>query len=456
VDAGERPTRVELQNDGRYLWVGNNAGRAEASGVSVIDSASLQKVAFIPTGAGHHEIAFSDDDRYAFVSNRDGGTVSVIDVRTLAKVKDIQTGPVPIALALSPLGKAIYVADGKDGTITVVDPERLEVRARIEAKPGLGPLRFSPDGRWGLAVNPSDGNVYVIDASTDKLAQTVPVGSQPYQVSFTRQYAYVRSLGSEQVGMIALASLDDAGVPPVTYFPAGQGAPGRALEVGIADSIIPSVKEAAAYVVNQAEGTVYYYMEGMNAPMGSFRNYGHDARAIEIADRSLAEREPGVYTGRVKIPVEGTYDVAFVMDSPRFLHCFSTPVEPNPEVRQAAGPMGVEFQIDQRAVPLGASAPVKFKLTDPVTGEPKADIPDVTVLYYASDGRDRTLVPAKALGGGVYEASVTVREATTYYVFVGAASQQVKYTDLPYATLMGVKPPATVDLGAQAEGGKEP
>ena len=34
-------------------------------------------------------------------------------------------------------------------------------------------------------------------------------------------------------------------------------------------SIVPSVKQgAAAYIVNQAEGTVSYYMEGMGAPMG--------------------------------------------------------------------------------------------------------------------------------------------------------------------------------------------
>ncbi len=451
IDAGEKPTRVELQGDERYLWVGNDSGKVEASGVSVIDTTSLEKVAFIPTGEGHHEIAFSADDRYAFVSNRESGTVSVIEVASLNKIKDLETGPVPIALAFSPLGKALYVADGKDGTISVVDPVALEIRDRIQAQPGLGPLRFSDDGRWGFAVNPSAGSVTIIDASTNKLAHTVPVGSQPFHVSFTRQYAYIRSLGSEQVGLIAIASLDEAGVPPVKYFPAGQGAPGRAREVGIADSIIPSAKEAAAYVVNQAEGTVYYYMEGMNAPMGSFRNYGHESRAIEIADRSLAEREPGVYTGRVKIPVEGTYDVAFVMDSPRFLHCFSTRVEPNPKIRQAAAPLGVEFQITQRAVPLGQVAPVRFKLTDPVSGEPKNDLEDVTVLYYASDGRDRTLVPAAAQGDGVYEASVTLRENATYYLFVGARSAEVKYTDLPYATLMGVTaPPATPVTGAAA------
>ncbi|MGE5153901.1 MAG: cytochrome D1 [Bdellovibrio bacteriovorus] len=456
VDAGEKPTRAALQNDERYLWVGNNASRAEDSGVSVIDTASLERVAFIPTGAGHHEIALSDDDAHAFVTNRDSGTVSVIDVRTLAKVKDLETGPVPIALALSPLSKALYVADGKAGTISIIDPAGLEIRGRIEAQPGLGPLRFSPDGRWGVVVNPVQNAVHVIDASTDRLVHTVPVGSQPYQVSFTRQYAYIRSLGSEQVGLIALGGLDDAGVPPVTYFPAGQGAPGRARDVSIADSIIPSAKEAAAYVVNQAEGTVYYYMEGMNAPMGSFRNYGHEARAIEIADRSLREREPGVYTGRVKIPVEGTYDVAFVMDTPRFVHCFSAPVAPNPQVRQAAGPMGVEFQIAQRMVPVGGSVPVRFRLTDPVMGQPLTDLSDVTLLYYASDGRDRTVVPATAVGPGEYEATVTVRASATYYLFVGAASQGANYTDLPYATLLGVAPAAPAPPVGAAQGEKQP
>ena len=113
IEAGEQPMRAELQADERYLWVGNNAETAEQSGVTVIDTEALKPVAFIATGMGHHEIAFSDDDRYAFVSNRDEGTVSVIDVRSLEKVADLETGPVPISLAYSPLGKALYAADGK-------------------------------------------------------------------------------------------------------------------------------------------------------------------------------------------------------------------------------------------------------------------------------------------------------------------------------------------------------
>ncbi len=442
VDAGEEPMRAELQGDERYLWVGNNAEEADKSGVTVIDSADFKKLAFIATGKGHHEIAFTDDDRYAFVSNRDAGTVSVIDVQSLEKVKDLETGPVPISLAFSPLGGALYVADGKAGTVTVVDPETLEIRTRIEAKPGLGPMRFSEDGRWGVVVNPATNKVYVIDASADRLAHTVPVGSQPYQVNFTRSFAYVRSLGTQDVGLIPVSELDGSATPPVTYIPAGQQPPGLAADISIANSIVPSVKQAAAYIVNQAEGTVHYYMEGMAAPMGAFRNYGHEARAIEIVDRSLGEREPGVYTGRVKLPIEGTYDVAFMMDTPRFLHCFSAKVEPNPEMKVTTAPMAVEYQSAQRRVPVGETTTVKFKLTDPRTGLPRHDIPDMTVLYYGADGRGRQVVPARALGAGLYEADVRVDRVITYYVFVGSRSEHLQYNDLPFFSLMGTPAPA--------------
>ena len=448
VDAGEYPTRAELQGDERYLWVGNNATKVEESGVTVIDTADFSRVAFIQTGKGHHEIAFSADDRYAFVSNRDAGTVSVIEVQGLKKIKDLETGPVPISLAFSPLGKALYVADGKTGIITVVDPADLTVRARIEARPGLGPLRFSADGRWGMAVNPVENAVFVVDASTDRLAHTVEVGSQPYQVNFTRSYAYVRSLGSEQVGLIPLADLDQQETPLVKYFPAGSGAPGRAAEISIADSIVPSVKQAAVYVVNQAEGTVHYYMEGMTAPMGAFRNYGHEARAIEIVDRSLTELRPGVYTGRVKIPVEGIYDVAFMMDTPRFLHCFSAPVEPNPNVQTSTTKMNIEFlvQPQDRRVPVGKSSKVTFKLTDPVSGAPRGELQDVTLLYYAASGGSRNVVPAKPLGDGLYEADIRLDRVTTYYLYVGSRSAKLNYHDLPFLSLMGL--PAAQARGA--------
>ncbi len=452
VDAGDAPTRIEMQPDGRFLWVGNNSREAGKSGVTVVDTATLEPVAFVPTGAGHHEIAFSADDRLAFVTNRDGGTVTVIDMQTREKMKDIATGEKPISMAVSPLSQALYVADGKAGTIAVVDPQTLEVRSRMQAEPGLGPLRFHRDGRWGIAVNPIVDKVFVIDASKDALAHAFTVGKQPYQVTFTRSFGYVRSLGTQDVGLIPVSELEKEEKPPVTYVPAGQRPPGVAAEISIADSIVPAVKEAAAaYIVNQAEGTVSYYMEGMAAPMGSFRNYGHEARAIAIVDRSLSESAPGVYSGRVKIPVEGTYDVAFLMDTPQFLHCFQSVVEPNPELRTTTAPMAIEYRVEDRRVPVGETRTITFKLTDPASGEPVEDVADMTVLYYRSDGRGRTTAPARALGEGVYEADVRVSQAATYYVFVGSRSKRLGFSELPFLSLMGVTPEALAQMKAAAE-----
>jgi len=449
VDAGDYPTRIEIQGDQRYLWVGNNAPGADTGGVTVLDAAKFERVAFIHTGKGHHEIAFSDGDRYAFVSNRAAGTVSVIDVASLEKIKDLAIGPLPIAMGFSALSKALYVADSETGKVSVVDGTSLEIAARIEIAPGLGPLRFSEDGRWAVVVNPITDAAYVIDASTNTLAHTLPMRDKPYQVTFTTAFAYVRMLASADLGLIAVADLGKPAMPPIAYVPAGQVPPGAVGDVSIADTMVPSVKHDAAYILNHGEGAIHYYMEGMNTPMSSYRNRGHDAMAIELIDRSLQEREPGVYVGQAKIPVEGNYDVAFLMDAPEFVHCFSLPVSPDPEA--PTGPVEIEYQLVDRSVPVGTRTTVRFKLTDPGTGTPRDDAFDVKVLYYGADGRGRTTVPARGLGEGVYEAEVAINRLTTYYLYVGSKSLRLNYADLPFATLMGA--PAAQG-GSQAADGK--
>jgi YVTN family beta-propeller protein len=443
IEAGAQPMRIELQGDGRYLWIGNNSTDLEQSGVTVIDAETLEPLKFIPTGPGHHEIAFSDGSRYAFVTNRDGGTVSVIDVQSLQRIAQIETGPKPMSVAFSPLGNAIYVTDATSGQISVIDPDTHAIRTRIEAEPGIGPLRFNDGGRWGMAVNASTDTVFVVDASADQIAHAISVGKKPYQVNFTYSLAYVRSLGTQDVGLIPMSELDEDEVPPVTYIPAGQQPPGIAAEISIADSIIPAVKQAAAaYIVNQAEGTVSYYMEGMGAPMGSFRNYGHEARAIEIVDRSLGEKAPGIYRGRVKIPVEGTYDVAFMMDSPQFLHCFTATVVPDEtESSEGIQSLAVEFQTLDRKMTPGEPKTIQFRLAEASSDRPIADLEDVSVLYYRSDGRGRAVRPARPIGDGLYEATVEVTEPATYYVYVAAPSKGLNYNDQPFLSLMAFPAP---------------
>ncbi len=438
IDAGVHPVRVAVQPDGKYLWVGNDSKEPAESGVTVIDVESLDIVAQIPTGAGHHEIAFSDDSRSAYVSNRSDGTVSVIDVQSLEKRHDIATGPRPISLAFSPLSKALYVADAQTGVVSVIDATQRTPTSRIEAMRGLGPLRFDASGRWAFVVNPEQDLVHVIDASANRIAHDIAVGTRPYQIGFSRSFAYVRSLGTERVSMINLQELEKGRKPPVVTFPAGDKAPEKAPELNLADGLVEAPGEAAVLVASPADATVYYYMEGMNAPMGAFRNYGHRPLAVGVVDRALREEEPGVYVADVPLPSAGTYEIALIMDAPQILHCFRLVARPNPAIEPDRKPLAVEYLVEGREVPAGKPFTLRFQLTDPTTGRLKSGLGDVRVLFYRAPGQLRTEVEAREVRDGLYEATLPIKFRGAYYVHVATPSMKVLYGDLPYLTLLGV------------------
>ena len=119
--------------------------------------------------------------------------------------------------------------------------------------------------------------------------------------------------------MINLLSLDRGEKPIVQSFATGSVAPKAAGELPLADSMAAANIDAAVLVVNPADNTTYYYMEGMNAPASNYQSYGAAARAVTVVDRSLKETEPGVYTSKVRIPVAGRYDVALMVNSPRII-----------------------------------------------------------------------------------------------------------------------------------------
>jgi len=448
LPAGETPMRLALQPDGKYLWAGNDAQRGEPGGVTVIDLASRQTVASIATGAGHHEIAFSDDSRTAFVSNREAGTVSIVDIAGLRKVADLKTGPVPIALAYSPLSKALYVADGESGEVAVIATERRELITRIQAKPGLGPLRFSEDGRWGLVANPHQNEVYIIDAASNQIAHTVAIADKPFQVGMSRAFAYIRALDSERISMINLQELDRGGQVIVNTFAAGRFPPSQVKDISIAAGIVPAALEAAVLVVSPADATVYYYMEGMNAPMGAFRNYGHQPRAVEIANRALQEKQPGVYAATVKVPAAGTFEVAFLNEAPQFLHCFAIQAEANPALHVNENPLAIDYLVGERRVHANETMTLRFRLTDPKTGQARTDVSDARVKYYRAPRFGLAEVAATHVADGIYEAQLPLRAAGAYYVYVAAPSLKVKYGDLDYLTLMAVKAKPAPDTNA--------
>ncbi len=447
IDAGVKPTRVRLQPDERYLWVGNDG---ESSGVTVIDTTTLKVVGQVATGKGHHELEFSSDSRFAFVTNEQDGAVSVIDIQKLAKVKDLKTGPIT-SIAFSKLANAVYLANGVDGSITVVDTRSQSITARIQAKPGIKNVYFAPGGRWGFAPNAKENVVHVFDASTNRIAQTISVEKGPDQITFTDTFAYVRSSGSTEVSMIRLSTLNAE--TDVAKFPAGQSAPGEAAaDMSAADIMVPAPEGNSVLIANPADGIIYYYQEGMAAPMGSFQNYRRSPRAVMVVDRSLREVTSGVYTTTTKLPKSGIYDVAFLLDSPRVTHCFSAEAKPNPEIaHEKKVAVRIEYLNKDKQLRVGEDYKLRFKLVDTATSKAKSDVNDVHVLTMSSSATYQKRDFAKSVGNGVYELDIKVPQTGVYLIFVESRSQGVSFRQLPYLTLQTTAATATNNPGKEGE-----
>lgn len=442
IEAGNHPVRLSTQPDEKYLWVSNNHREADKSGVSIIDIGKKEKVKFIPTGNGHHELAFSGDSRFAYVSNRTDGTINVIDIASLETVKTIAAGEQVIGMAYSQLSESLYAADGKSGVISVIDAKTHNVKKRINVKTGVGPVGVSQDGRWVIAANSLEDEVYAVDVATNEIAHTIPVERKPYQIAFSRAFVYIRSLGSERVNAFEINQLKSQQTVPVASFQAGPNAPGESRDVSLASAIHEAPGEAAVLVVSPADNTVYYYMEGMNAPMGNFANEGYRPRAVQVADRTLNEKQEGVYQAKVRIPTAGSYDVAFLMETPSLLHCFNMTAEINPAL--AKGKIAsVEFIDNQRKVKIDDDVTVKFRLKDPNTGEFKSNVADVRVRYYRAPAFDRKEVFATEVGEGVYKLETKLSKTGVYYFFVASKSSKLKFGDTNFLTMQVTRPAVT-------------
>lgn len=439
VDAGARPTRIALQPDEKYLWVTNDA-QDDASGVTAIDTADMKVAARIKTGAGGHEMAFTSDSRHVYVTNKIGGTVSVIDVQKLAKMKDVKTGALPSSLAFSPLSKAVYVtSEARDG-ITVIGGPDHEAIALIAAAPALKSVRLTPDSRYGFVLSATENIAQIFDASTNRLLNTVGVGKNPDQVTFTRNFAYVRSLASDHVAMIRLEAIGKIGDLPVVNFPAGQLSPDKSSGVSPADAIVAAPEGGSVLVANPADKKIYYYMEGMAAPMGSFQNYRREPRALKVWDRSLRETQPGVYSTTVKLTASGEYDVAFLLDSPRISHCFSMTVKENPAIQKEPElPIIVEPLLKETRIEVGKSVTLKYRVLDGKTRHPKEKLKDLGVFVFLAPGTYQNRQWATETAEGRYEVTFTPPQSGVYYVFIHCPSLNVPYNRTPHFILQAVE-----------------
>ena len=448
LEADNKPSRLALQPDDQYLWV--VGGGASQSSLAAFRTGTLELAGRQRVGNGSHEIVASSDSRFVFVTNGEDNSVSVVDTRTLSMIKEIRVGEGPVSAAYSELANAVYVSQTDAGSIAVIDAKSLSVIKTIQADPGLAEIAVAPGGRYVFVLNRKKDLVQIIDSSVNEIVQSGTVGKAPFQISFTKNYAYINHLDSTDLYMVSLDQVGRKGVPlTVVTFPGGQQSLGGTGINSPAARVVQASGENAVLVANAPDKQVYYYKEGMAAPMGSFSNYGRQPMAAQVVDRSLRERtSPGVYQTVAKLPKPGLYDVVFFLDSPRFVNCFEFAVEPNPaiEAERNAGKVTVTALAPQAAPKFGEELTFKFRIVDQATKKPVSGLTDVVIVTFLAPGTWHRREVAKEEGDGVYSIGFNPPQPGVYYGHVQCNSVNLKFGNPNYLTVR-VLPKEGVESG---------
>jgi hypothetical protein len=247
---------------------------------------------------------------------------------------------------------------------------------------------------------------------------------------FTKSYLYVRSRGDEHVKLIPL---DGIGTTAHTAeFPAGQVAPGALADL-LAPAIEPSLDGNSAFVVNPADKRIYFYQEGMAAPMMSMEGYGRMPKAVKVLDRSIHETEPGVYSVGLQLPQPGSYDVPLFVESPALSHCFQFTVKANPLMKKKSDfPVYLRAVKDNLQVRPGEPVEVAFQLLEPGSNKPREGLKDVLVTVLLAEGLRQFRFTAEHASEGRYRFTFTPPSEGVYYVNVQVPSLGIRANQLTY------------------------
>ncbi len=183
--------------DGRYLYYSMPAPDASIRGevhglLAKIDMQTWKVAQYIPMGAYPIWTGFSQDGKYAWVTQAGDGKVMKLERASASGQRDkvvaeVPTGPGPYGLAMSIDDKEVWVADkGEDTpraqqktTVTVIDTETNQVKRTIETKCMINDhLILSPDGQEMWATCNGSHEIVVLDAKTYELKNRIPMPNQ--------------------------------------------------------------------------------------------------------------------------------------------------------------------------------------------------------------------------------------------------------------------------------------
>jgi YVTN family beta-propeller protein len=170
---------VSLPTDPREIAFspsGTTAYVTTASGLLVINTATLQVITTIPGLGDPEDVAVSPDGKTVYVTNTIQGLVDVISAATNTVTGTIKVGELPWGLVISADGSTIYVADGNSDAVSVISTRSDTVTDTIPDAGGPVSVALTPDGSRLWVGGLTSGMVSVFDTADNSLVGSFDVG----------------------------------------------------------------------------------------------------------------------------------------------------------------------------------------------------------------------------------------------------------------------------------------
>lgn len=443
LDLGGQPANLALAPDGAQVWVGQET----EAWVDVVQLEPLEHVRRIALSSAPHEIVFRADSGTAYVFGALGGKVCAIDGSSLEVVGALEAGGDLAGIALSELALRLYLGR-RDGRVLAVDLDTFQPAGTLELGPGLTHLAVTPDGRHGLALFRERDELRAFDTATCRASEPVATSRAPERLEFTTDFGYVSHSSSEQALLVDLGVLSQEDRLAVTSVPMGALPPLQEMGTTLAPLLAPLPEGGGALVLNPADRSLYHFMEGMNAPAGSYPTYPWTARGVLLVDRTLREVADGRYRASFRAPEPGRYTVPFLLPaSPQLYGCFALEIGGLPQ----GGEVWKSLRIELLASDVLAGSPqeLRVRLVDVESGEPATGLDDVVVLMTRGPLWHWRGVAQPALDG-VYSWSLAFPQPGRYRLFLASATRGLELGALPSAQIE-VRP-AGAPLGDDTKG----
>lgn len=207
VDVGNHPAHIVFTEDGKYALVTNN----EDNTVSIIDMKTYSVNKTISTGSRPHGFRISQDSKYAYIANMGEDTVSVINLASMKEEKKIKVGATPVTTGITGDGKTLVVTLNAENALAIVNLETDEVN-KVEV--GKGPAQVYIDSSSNAAYVANQGtedspshSMSIVDITTKTVTATIETGKGTHGVvtSSDNKFAYVTNIFENTVSVIDLA-----------------------------------------------------------------------------------------------------------------------------------------------------------------------------------------------------------------------------------------------------------